>query len=35
MKTGDAFALIDHEHDADDGLLTQFRMNHENLIKEM
>jgi len=35
MKTEDAFALIEHEHDADDGLLTKFLMSHENLIKEM
>lgn len=29
MKTEDAFALFEHEYDADDGLLTKLRMSDD------
>ena len=29
MKTEDAFALFEHEYDADDGLFTKFRMSDD------
>jgi len=42
MKTGDTFALFEHEYDADDGLFTKFRMSDdveterlEHLLKAM
>ncbi|KCZ53187.1 hypothetical protein HY29_17625 [Hyphomonas beringensis] len=32
MKTEDAFALFEHEYDADDGLFTKFRMTTKPII---